>query len=87
MGMVICSARENRGSHHAKSERTAAVSAAVAKFLETAAEFDRQAAEAKRPLQKRHCANMAKVYRCLAQPQAIVDDQLGTPPNRRRLER
>ena len=52
-------------------------SAAVEKFLETAAEFDRQAAEAKRPLQKRHCASMAKAYRFLAEQQSIVDEQLG----------
>jgi hypothetical protein len=50
----------------------------VAKFLETAAEFDRQAAEAQRPSQKQHCASMANAYRFLAEQQAIVDEQLGT---------
>lgn len=52
--------------------------ASVAEFLEKAAEFDRQAAEAKRPSQKRHCVSMAKAYRFLAEQQAIVDEQMGT---------
>jgi hypothetical protein len=53
-------------------------SAAVARFLETAAEFDRQAADAQRPSQKKHCESMANAYRFLAEQQAIVDEQLGT---------
>ena len=53
-------------------------STAVAEFLEKAAEFDRQAAEAQRPSQKQHCASMAKAYRFLAEQQAIVDEQMGT---------
>ena len=53
-------------------------STAVAEFLEKAAEFDRQAAEAQRPSQKQHCASMAKAYRFLAEQQAIVDEQLAS---------
>ena len=52
--------------------------ASVAEFLETAAEFDRQAAEAKRPSQKLHCLSMAKAYRFLAEQQAIVDEQVAS---------
>ena len=52
----------------------------VPELLEKAVEYDRVAGEAKTPAQKRHYVRLAKVYRFLAQQQAIIDEQTNAPP-------
>jgi hypothetical protein len=50
--------------------------ASVAELPEQAAEFDRLAAEAKKPSQQQYNAVMARTFRFLADQQAMVDEQM-----------
>ena len=78
MGMANLLPPAITGAHIMPRTRVQPTSAAMAEFLETAAKYDRQAAEAQRPSQKLHCISMAKAYRFLAEQQAIVDKQLAS---------
>ena len=52
----------------------------IPELLEKAVEYDRVASEAKTPTQKRHYVRLAKLYRFLAQQQAIIDEQTHDAP-------